>query len=594
MTNFITIEDVNASLLKYGTVNTFHCIDTSKILSEGYDRLVFDFCIISHSVSQNTHTFEIKVKNSLWNGGYYYTDSQDEYIDADASYSDDTITITTSESNIKIYLYLTNLTDNFQFKRYTWTSNDLFNVNSFFVYDNTYKFTINKLKSIQSDSVTFKYQTITATSTIDENNQVEYVLIDENTEFDGIIEVTYDNCTYFIQSKKIKNIIPFIIEDTVYTSKLNTVQMNVLDLGEAIGTGTITFKNQKWDVDFSETRSFELDLRNKTDDSDIQLQIHLDETDLTLAYDYDVRLNCEILSVSDFETLKTELQTEDGCRIFNLDTDIVCDSDILISHDVKINAMNHIINLDSHSLKMQEDVTVIVENLTLENGNPCWIQSLNSKLDLQNCVFRNCSATEFNNLGSVVFCDIDLESLLVESDFITNISDSLFENNHNCIFSGGDVSIDNCTYINNDVRFADKNNSAFLYQVDGEARITNSTFDINYDTDAICEQQETIGFAQAVFKIGRDAIINNETYESLSRNDAISFCDTPYLNRSHLFAKYYYPQIETCVYSSPTLNKEDKCLCWCLSGEDYVFKQNIQVTRADSESENRITKLDGD
>jgi hypothetical protein len=137
----------------------------------------------------------------------------------------------------------------------------------------------------------------------------------------------------------------------------------------------------------------------------------------------------------------------------------------------------------------------------------------------------------------------------------------------------------------------DKDNPAFLYQTDGDAEITNSIFDIDYQDNTLCENQINIGFAQALIRCGLTATINTATHESLQEDNKLPFFEN-YRNQSHVFAKYYYPQIETCVFTSPVENKETESICYCVTGTDWVYKTNAVVTRADWQNENTINNID--
>ena len=137
--------------------------------------------------------------------------------------------------------------------------------------------------------------------------------------------------------------------------------------------------------------------------------------------------------------------------------------------------------------------------------------------------------------------------------------------------------------------FIDINNPAFLYQVDGEAIVADSIFDIDYtgrDYEAA-----NLMYAQALFMIGENAVINNANHRDLSKDNNVNWCNAPYNNQSHVFCKYYYSQIEEAVFSSPEAGYEDKSLCYCVSGSDWIFKEHVQITRESSGSENRNRKI---
>ena len=243
-----------------------------------------------------------------------------------------------------------------------------------------------------------------------------------------------------------------------------------------------------------------------------------------------------------------------------------------------------------YSFNVAANCTFKINDVNVNGGNPVVLQAKDSKVDLTGCSFVNAGNTRYNNLGSVISCDIDIDSLEVLDDFTTNIIECTFINNHNCILHGGSLTVTDCKYHNTDMDYVDINNAAFLYQVDGDANIVNSVFDIDYGEDTSFEE-ENIMYGQALFMCGETAIINNADYINLSTDNNVNWSNAPYNNRSHIYCKYYYPQIEEIVYSSPTLDKEDKAICYCVSGKDWIFKENVQVTRESWESQNTIRKI---
>ena len=588
--SFLTVEDINSTLYKYGKVNTLHSIDTANISSEEFEGVMYDFCICSHSMSENNDTFTFEVKNDLWCGGYYFTDADGEYIDANASINDKTITFTTTEETVILHLYLTNLFTTFNFERLSWISEDLKNLHIFKNQTTTDTFEITMLDgTTATGTVLFEYDEYSATSTISDGS-TEYKISDGTHNFDGIVKITYDGCSYYFNCTFVKNIVPIWIEENLIASKVNTVQLTIPTGFTGLENGTVSYKDKVIPVDF-ENNSFDLDLTEKLNRNPVFCSLKVDETDTVFGYTYDFRILCEFLQVDNASDLLVELSSADGSRVIQLTDDITLTSNILINHDVRLIGNNHTINLDGHSFIINEDVFVKAEYCRFSVGNPAFIQRINSSFNAEHCIFTNCTATNYNNLGSVILCDIDLESLSVSDDFYTTINHSQFIDNHSCILQGGELTVDNCTFRNNDINYVDKNNVAFLYQVDGEALISNSVFDIDYIDDTLCTEQKNIGFAQALFKCGLDAQINTATHDYLSENEKALFCEAPFNNVAHLFAKYYYPKIETCVYSSPVETLENKALCYAVSEVNWVFKENVKVTRADAEEENTIRKI---
>ena len=243
----------------------------------------------------------------------------------------------------------------------------------------------------------------------------------------------------------------------------------------------------------------------------------------------------------------------------------------------------------NNGIRVNEGVTLKLEGLELINGNPAITQKKDSKLILENCKFIGNWNVNNNNLGSCICCDIDITSLDVVDDYTTIINNCTFTNNHNCILHGGNLTITNSKYHNTNTSYVNVNNPAFLFQVDGNATITDSVFDITYDDDTFSSM--SIMYAQALFMVGSTATINDMTADKIVEDDKVNWCNAPYNNASHLFAKYHYSALDTMVYSSPKPGFEDKNLAYCVSGTDWVFKANTQITKASDETENRNTKI---
>ena len=584
MTNFLTVEDINSILAKYGDVSTLHSINTSLIDGDIVD-VMYDFCIINRTESNGQYTFTFDVSNILWCGGYYFTDTDGQYLELDGTINGNVITVTTNKQDLILVVYLTNLYTTFQFERLTWKSSDLKNLSQFYHHIESEKFTISMLdNSTPTGEVLFTCGELSETATI-QDGQVRYVLESDNTLFTDVVKVTYDGCSYYIRPVWVKDVAPVMIEDVLVASKVNQVRLNI-PTGFNVESGQVIYNGETITVD-NLLMGFDLDLTDKINNRPVDLTLIVDETDRIMSHEYHFKVPCIFNQVSSFEELYVELNSDGGSRVMELSDDINFTGDIRISHDTKIIGNEYSFNLNSHSLILSEGVNLKIEEVMFNVGNPAIIQEVNSKLDATGCSFTGCNAENYNNLGSAIFCDIDLESLQDDDDFITNLTQCNFTNNHSCILHGGSLTVDKCTYQNNNTEYVDKNNPAFLYQIDGEAIITNSSFDIDYTDNTLCANQKNIGFAQAIYRCGLSAQVNTATHEYLQNNEDNLFVDAPYNNQCHLYAKYYYPKIESCVYSSPVLGREDKSFCYAISGVNWVFKHNVNVSR-DEPNTNRV------
>ena len=326
---------------------------------------------------------------------------------------------------------------------------------------------------------------------------------------------------------------------------------------------------------------FNLDLSDKKAPQKVRFKVNVETNDALNNSVTPVVLDAGYEVISSYDGLVSACGNG-GASSIRLGADITLTSSIPITHNIKIIGDDYQLDLNSQGFVLSEDVTFKAENILFDNGNIAIKQSKNSSVELTGCIFNNCTG-----FGSCITCDIDYDSLSVEDDFKTTLTNCLFTNNNLCIVHSGELTINGCKYHNTDTDYIDKENVAFLYQFDGEANIKNSIFDIDYDTDSLCSNEENIGFAQALLQCGVTAKINNATSKDLKQNDNLPFDS----NATHIFCKYYYPQLETCIYTSPTIHNEDKAVCYTVSNENWIYKQNVQITRASDGNENRYNPI---
>lgn len=572
MTGFLTVEDINT--IDINTfVNEYFVVDTSLIGTDEFSDVQYDFVKVSHTINENQHIFTFEIHNSLWCGGYWFSKSNGDYIDMDATWDDNnTITFTTNQSSLKLHLYLCSYALEFEWIRLEYAFEDM----------DTIVITKKELRSTRR----IYYASLKDGS----RNYTDIEL------FEGV--TVWHSLYKLVQLKKTDLVFNF--NNNCLVGKINHIPLGVdqkyLPDGSMVDDTPLNIEivygdavlPVTYDEDI-EDYCFDLDLSNKLDTNSVKVSLNVKANTYVNSGVFDIIIPCEYVTISNEVDLMTQLAL--GIKVLKLGADLGLTSNIQISSDVIVYGEDNKLTLNNHSIILNEGVKLILENAELNIGSPAIIQKENSILELTKVKFTNNIAADYNNLGSCIFCDIDLESLSVDSDFITRIKDCTFINNHSAIFHGGQLTVDNCKYLNNDLTYVDKDNPAFLYQTDGDAEITNSIFDINYTEDTLCENQINIGFAQALIRCGLTATINTATHESLQEDNKLPFFEN-YRNQSHVFAKYYYPQIETCVFTSPVENKETESICYCVTGTDWVYKTNAVVTRADWQNENTINNID--
>lgn len=564
---FLTVEDINTCINNNVGKNLFHTIDTSLIGTYEFSNIKYDFCRISHTISGNNHIFTFTIVNSNWTGEYYITDSNDNYLDIDPTIDSNTLVFTTTESSVKLVLYcFIGNHDDISEKRLTAVPIDL----------NPVYITYNELGS------TFECEFLNLTDNSSET-------VDLTIDNFGLNTVTYLENTFFYIVFFKKYDVSFDIDSNLIVGRVNKVRLNYnsqtnLNITVKYGDEIIPANYDNRLEDYC----FYLDLTTKNTNSKVKFKVIVEETSTVNGCVLDYSIPCNYVRVKNFAGLINEINK--NTKVIELSKNIIFNDRISIPSNLTLHGNDYSINLNGYGLDIQENVIFNGENIHFSNGDASLIQKENSEVTLNNCSFTNSTASNFNNLGSVLYCDIDLDSLQKASDFKTTLTDCSFFNNHSCILHGGDLDVVNCKYRNNNIDYIDKNNPAFLYQTDGSASITGSIFDIDYISDNLCSNEEYIGLAQALLKCGLYASINGSNIRDLQNNN-LNFFDIPYLNLSHVFCKYYYPEVEACVYSSPEINREDKSICYCITGSNHVFKDNVNVSRVEWNSENNIRKI---
>ena len=118
------------------------------------------------------------------------------------------------------------------------------------------------------------------------------------------------------------------------------------------------------------------------------------------------------------------------------------------------------------------------------------------------------------------------------------------------------------------------------------------SIDIDYGDDTrLCDNQINMGHAQSLLTCGTNATINDASYAELNEDNRLPFTNAPYNNQSHIYANYYYTDINTCVVISPEHGREDKSICYCRSGDEYIYKQGAQLTRKEWDTDNKNRRI---
>lgn len=542
----ITVEDYNSFLQKYGIKSHYHKIDTNLVGDYDFEDVMIDFCTVTRTTSGNNHTYSFTVDNPAWTLGYYLLDSDNEVIASDATLTDDTVSFTTTEPSITLVLHCCNI----QQVVPTFTR-----LTDIMISDNvTYQ-------SSMPSRYTFQNISTGSTSTKSPNTTGD---IGEFT--DGV-----HCCVNFRPLTKLN----FDLSNV----ELYAGQVNEISKPSSTGLITLTYLDKEETFDLADVDVLTIDLTNQYNISSVRVNVHIHGTGKY--YESIDTYNVSIVPVKAYSFAELQLAISNKNAVIDYYGSESFTEDLVITTDTLIRKReNGGLYLEHHSIIVEDGVTLKLQGLPINKGNPAILQKEHSIVELNDCFIYDCSNEDNANLGSVICCDLDTDSLNYTDDYTTTIINCTFENNYNCILHGGQLTVIGCTYTNFDPFMVDVNNPAFLFQVDGNAVVTDSSFSINYDDEFVFEDKN-IMYAQALFMIGLTAVVNNATYSDLNQDDKVNWHNSPYNNRSSLNCIYFYPSYGShgaLVRSSATSGNENRAMCYALSGVDWVFKENVKIT----------------
>ena len=549
MTNsFVTLEDVNGAMFDNQGFWRYE-LDTALIDptdNAEFSNITVDFCTISRETFANTRwKYIVEVDNDLWTTGNYALNTNGRVLTTSVSNNTLSILVDKQYAPIKIYLYMGSMkiTKNQQMLGY--------------LLEDTLLLPLNKIN--RSYNVKYFYLW---------DSSIRTVTIDLKKGFNEVID---GNVTYgYLLVKLLKTDFQFLCNQQLTVGEVNTVQLGTLTdykpNGDMIGTNTpnITVKYGdiyipvRYDSSLNDY-VFDIDLTSKQTEGKVRFNVIVDTNDVLNNTETEVTLQ------SNYETINNESKLitlfKNG-GIGRLGANITLTTDLTLDKDVLIIGNSKTINMQSHKIIVPSERTFKAETTIFTNGKNTIQQNTGSTVELTACGFNSCTG-----FGSVIDCQTDLTSLTIENDFITNITNCVFNNNDMCILHGGELNITGCDVTG---KIGNPNNPYFLYQTDGNATILQSTFNLSSDTQI----EEDIEFNSCIFTCGESAIINGDSHDELQRNDITSFISNPQNNASKINVTYYYPAIEDYI----TL-QSDNGYCHSCSGVDYVFKNNVTVRR---------------
>lgn len=542
--SFLTLEDINGAIQSHSVKVHYHEIDTSKIGDTDFTNIKYDFCTITRVHRGNNYYFYVTVNNDLWTGGYYVLKTNHEILYSTDGYDDGVLYIDANqEPCIIIGLVLQS--------GYEFDDNK---INKKWLDSNIVPITLNELNTRKSIRVW----------NIQHGEEETYSL---ECDMIGVKEITVHNINAIIVL--IKTDFQFTCNQELTVGKVNKVKLGVNSTykpnGAMIGTNTPTitveYNNQIIPVTYDSTLEdyvFNLDLTQKQNEGNVRFKVIVEDNQVINKTETIVSLHSSYEQINTLSKLTT-LFSNGG--IGRITSNLTLTDNLRVTKSVYLVSENKTITMDGHKIIVPSDKTFKAQNLTFTGGVNTIQQNVNTKVELNQCTFTDCTG-----LGSVIDCQVDVNSLNTEDDFTTIINGCTFTNNDLCILHGGTLTITDCT-VNG--KISDKNYPYFLYQTDGTAIILQSQFNISSNTQITSD----IEFNPCIFTCGETALINGHNHTELQNNNLTSFFETQ-RNTSSIDLTYKYSLINDYIRLKST-----KGFCHTCSGIDYVFKTNITPER---------------
>jgi len=541
-----TLEDVNGTIFDNQGF-WWYTVDLGALFPNGEDfsSVKVDFCTISRTKTNDMYTYEVSVDNNLWTGAMYCLDSEGRLVPADYHKK---ILVDWPEYTVRLFLYMGTI----QMAR---TAEVLYLLKE----GDSVSLTLNELGNPYP--VTVKYIGYPYT---EETHNVTLVSGYNLINFMGGVG-------QYLLVKLLKTDFQFECNQQLIVGEVNTVSLGTdtdyKPNGDLVGeyeTKISVLYNNKtlpvvWNSQLNDY-TFDLDLTNVQSEGNIRFKVIVETNDVLNRSETDVMLN------ANFETINTLAKLTNLFKIGGtgrLTSDLTLTNDLTLAKSVNLIGNDCSIDMASHKIVIPSDLTFKAQTVNFTNGVNTVQQEPNSNVELIDCSFTGCTG-----FGSVIDCQVDLASLDDTDDFNTKLTNCTIANCDMAILSGGNLEVDGCNVIG---KISNKNYPYFLYQTDGNAIILNSEFNLTDDT----VYDYDIEFNSCIFTCGETATVNGYSHSELQQNNITAFFETQ-RNTSTIDVQYYYALIEDTVHL-----QSSKGFCHSVSGVDFIYKTNINLSRGE-------------
>ena len=378
----ITVEDVNGSVYRDGSESYIAEIDTSLISDESdFTNVVYDFCKVSRSSTTSggstTYHYTFEIHNKDWTGAYYLRYPNGNYLYNNGSYDSETskLTYDSSYTSIKLYLYCSALATDFSFKRLQYIPFEPFPTDLTLEEFGTYT---KKLWNMGTNS---------------ETSQVAQFTITSPGVYSWTSSTANVEATLYYLARLVKTDFVFECTQDLICGQVNTVSLGAGTKykpgGALVGNYApniiVNYNGNVIPVTYDEDIGdyvFDLDLSNINTPGKVKFTVQVEGNKVVNNSEALVRLDVDVHIISTFNELRVACDT-DGPAIIKLSSNLTgLTSNIPVKHSMKIIGNNKSIGLNEHSIILNDNTSLIVEDCNFNIGNPAFIQGKNTILNL--------------------------------------------------------------------------------------------------------------------------------------------------------------------------------------------------------------------
>lgn len=621
--SFINIEEINSVILNHGiNFEEYYDLNIDDLEDSSIDftNYRYDFIIVSRAKFGNLYEYILEIRNSLWDGSYSFIKLPENVAQptvSQSTYNPNILKISGENlSTFIIRLHLSNYVDGRVFESNKLSIRGLKDVSARYYENNILKVQVVEPDGtpVANASITVKMNGGTSSFTTNNQGYSDIVFPPANPgTYDAEVTATKQDKSVkrVVQVERTKTDVTWNITNatTVYKGAINETVVDFTDnenvsLEQLEGASVkIEYKNKVFNTTIGEDGKarFDLNLRKTYDDSlNVKITVS-NSTFITNKTRTSVMTPVWFYAV-DYPDLERECERAKGADVIRLRRHInyinnVHPNWIQVLHDVTLQGEktgDGWTNLDFNNkpgLVVRPGITLTVKGLRIAHGNPALCQDANSTLEVEDCLILYCDNTTHGGAGSAVYTYTSTLCKTNKKLFQTKLKNTYFYDNYgSCISHGGQLEIDSCYFLKNNFEYMKyRSEPHVLEQLYGNCTFKNSK--------VVLDTGETISpvsmaHAKIICDVGKTATLNGKTGSQMASDNSLNFFNSPYLNQSYIYTKYYYPYegVKANIIASPKKGYEKKAAGHAVAGANWAYKDNLLLTRVSWGTDNKTNK----